>query len=134
MIETFSTKLRPSEDKLRQLITNRKQHGLSPYDLMILEYLIRLSQNRVYIDQSLAFFAETLHEPYSRVAASIHKFKLLNLVKKITFKKRGKEKYQSTEKSGLIVSPFLVNPGNSKRRALKVKVWNENKARLGEDS
>jgi hypothetical protein len=134
MIETFNAKLRPSEDKLRQLIVNRKQLGLSPYDFMILEYLIRLSQDRVYIGHSLAFLAETLHEPYSRFAASIHKFKLLDLVKKITFKRRGMERYHSTIRSGLIVSPFLVNPGNNKRRALKVKVWNENKARLGEEN
>jgi hypothetical protein len=134
MIETFNAKLRPSEDKLRQLIAKRKQHGLSPYDLMLLEYLIRLSQDRIYIKYSLGFLAETLDEPYSKVAASIHKFKELDLVKKITFKIRGVEKYKSTDGSGLIVSPFLVNPGNLKRRALKVKVWNENKARLGEES
>jgi len=134
MIETFNAKLRPSEDKLRQLIVKRKQHGLSPYDLMLLGYLIRLSQDRIYIKYSLGFLAETLDEPYSKVAASIHKFKELDLVKKITFKIRGVEKYKSTDGSGLIVSPFLVNPGNLKRRALKVKVWNEGKAKLGIES
>lgn len=134
MTETFNPCLFPSEERFRQLYLRRKELKLTPFDLLLLEYLARLSQRRVYIKYSVAFLAETLHEPYSRVGASIHKFKLLDLVKKITFKKRGKEKYQSAEKSGLIVSPFLVNPGNDKRRALKVKIWNENKARLREES
>lgn len=134
MTETFNPSLLPNEERFRQLYLRRKELKLTPFDLLLLEYLARLSQKRIYIKYSVAFLAETLHEPYSRVAASIHKFKSLDLVKKITFKKRGKERYQSTERSGLIVSPLLVNPGSSKRKALKIKVWNEDKAKLGIDS
>jgi hypothetical protein len=134
MIETINSHLFPNEEKFRQLYLRRKELGLTFFDLFLLDYLARLSLRRVYIKYSVAFLAETLNEPYNKVAASIHKFKLLDLVKKITFKKRLGDKGKTADRSGLIVSPFLVNPGNNKRRALKVKVWNENKARLGEES
>ena len=134
MIETFSPRLFPNEERFRQLYLNRKELGLTYFDLFLLDHLARLSLRRMYIKHSVAFLAETLHEPYNKVAASIHKFKLLDLVKKITFKKRIGDKSRPADRSGLIVSPLLVNCGSTKKRALKVKVWNENKARLGIES
>jgi hypothetical protein len=131
MIETLNPRLLPSEERFRQLYLRRKELGLTLFDLYLLDHLARLSLKRIYIRHSVAFLAETLHEPYNKVAAAIHKFKALDLVKKITFKQKARDRRNAGDRSGLVVSPLLVNSGNFKRRGLKVKVWNENKAGLG---
>jgi hypothetical protein len=131
MTETFNPSLFPNEERFRQLYLRRKELKLTPFDLLLLEYLARLSQRRIYIKYSVAFLAETLHEPYSRIAGTIHKLKLLDIVRKITFRKRIGSKRNSSDRNGLMVSPFLVNSGSYKRKALRIKVWNESKARLG---
>jgi hypothetical protein len=130
MLETFNSRLFGNEERFRQLYLHRRELGLTSFDLLLLDHLARLSLRRIYIKHSVAFLAETLHEPYNKVAASIHKFKVLDLVKKITFKRRTGDKRKVSERSGLIVSPLLVNSGSFKRKAFKVKIWNEGKAGL----
>jgi hypothetical protein len=123
MVETFNAGLSPDEEKCRQLCLRRKELKLTQFDLMLIFYLINLSYRRIFLNYSVCFLAETLHEPYNKVAASIHKFKALDLVRKVTFKK--KIKGRIAEVTGLMVSPFYINNGSRKRKAFKVKVWNE---------
>lgn len=123
MVETFDARLFADEERCRQLCLRRKELKLTQFDIALIFYLINLSNRRIFLAYSVAFLAETLHEPYNKVAASIHKFKLLDLVKRVTFRK--KIKGRIGEVSALVVSPLLVNPGSRRRRAFKVKVWNE---------
>ena len=123
MIETFDARLFPDEERCRQLYLRRKELKLTQFDIMLISYLINLSYRRIFLSYSVAFLAETLHEPYNKVAAAIHKFKELDLVRKVTFKKKIKGKI--VEVTGLMVSPLYINSGSRRRRAFKVKVWNE---------
>lgn len=58
-------------------------------------------------------FAELLCAPYDKVAASIRKLRKMDLVRKTKFR----------DKTCFMVSPLLVNYGNQRKRAFKVKLW-----------
>jgi predicted transcriptional regulator len=105
-----------SEFTVKDLTANRKELGVTDFDVMVFLYLLHLSRRRVFIKLTTAQLAEQINANYSRVAHSIKTFKSLNLCKRI----------QYGDHKGFIIHPEIINNGDDKKKAFKFKLWKEN--------
>jgi hypothetical protein len=104
-----------SEDRLDNIVENRKKLGLEFFDLWLLDHLITKSRRRVYIPRTIQQLAERLDVCERMLQKSFKKLRDLDYVR------RG----QYRSHSYFIVDPLLINSGNAKQKAFKIKLWQE---------
>jgi hypothetical protein len=109
------TWLNASLDRIRNISISRKKLGLDSFDQLILAYMIIECRAKLFIQQTAVQFADSYGLDTRMVQRSIKRLKDLDYIR------RGQYKGQSF----FIVDPLLVNSGDSKKRAFKIKLWQE---------
>jgi predicted transcriptional regulator len=113
-VQKFS--YRHSEFTITNLIAQRKNFGLSSFDLSLFLYLVNLSRRRILIKLTTAELAESIKASPVKVSQSMKAFKTLNLCKYIEYK----------DEKGFIIHPDIINNGDDKKRAFKFMLWDRN--------
>jgi DNA-binding HxlR family transcriptional regulator len=114
VLETVS-QVYPTEERLDTITQNRKKMGLEFIDLWLLERLINKSRRRIYIPRTIQQLAERLDIHPNMLQKSMKKLRDLDYVRKGEYKNH----------SFFIVDPLLINSGNAKQKAFKIKLWQE---------
>lgn len=105
-----------SESTLKRILIQRKNLGLSLFDVMLFFYLVILSRRRIFIKMTTAELAEDIQEPVQKVRASLKALHSLNLCKRVKY----------SIHSGIMINPEIINNGPKSRQAFKFKLWDEN--------
>lgn len=106
--------------RLQSVVANRKRLGLSPTDLTVLLFLVSLSRFRAVIHTTTATLAEKL---------AIHEKAMYRTLQKLSDAKYIK-RMKLNDSSVIIVDPTIINSGNSKKQAFKIKLWTGAQTRM----